>query len=92
MLFSISFQPFWLSHEVHCTRQFQLSNLSEILKRYYSNESFGVVFSCGDFNMLYKVVLFLYLWMKFYYSMTIQMKATKQFFPVVLSMMPSMCL
>ena len=35
------------------------------------------------FIMLYKVVLALNLWMKFW-RVTIQMKATKQYFPVVL--------
>ena len=38
------------------------------------------------FIMLYKVVLTLSLWMKSY-SVTIQMKATEQYFPVVLFIM-----
>ena len=59
-----------------------MKSLSVTIQMKATEQFFPVVL----FIMLYKVVLFLTLWVKSL-SVTIQMKATEQFFPVVLFIM-----
>ena len=58
-------------------------SLDEILRCDQSNESFWEVLSCGTVYYAVQGGSNLWVWMKSY-GVTIQMKATKQYFPVVL--------
>jgi len=59
-------------------------DVDEILKCYHSNESYWAVLSCGAvYYAVHDGFAFLSLWIKFY-GVTIQMKATEQYFPVML--------
>ena len=62
-------------------------SVDEILKCDHSNESYWAVLSCGVVcNAVQGGPNFLSLWVKSF-SVTIQMKATEQYFPVVLFIM-----
>ena len=60
--------------------------MDEILKCDHSNESYWAVLSCGTVYYTSQGGSNLSLWMKSY-DVTIQMKATEQYFPVVLFIM-----
>jgi len=62
-------------------------SVDEILWCDHSNESHRVVLSCGTaYYAVQGCSKFLSLWMKFY-DVIIQMKATEQYFPVILFIM-----
>ena len=61
-------------------------SLDEIIKCDNSSESYWAVLSCGTVYYAVQMVLTLSLWTKSQ-SVTIQMKATEQYFPVVLFIM-----
>ena len=61
-------------------------SVDEILKCYHSNESYWAVLSCGTVYYAVQGGSNLSLWIKSY-GVTIQMKATEQYFPVVLFIM-----
>ena len=61
-------------------------SVDDILKCDHSNESYWPVLSCGAVYYAVQGGSNFWVWLKFY-SVTIQMKATKQYFPVVLFIM-----
>ena len=63
-------------------------SVDEILKCDHSNESYWAVLSCGTVYYAVQDGSNLSLWVEFYgYSVTTEMKATEQYFPVVLFIM-----